>query len=602
MGDAERNVPLKILFLTRFIKILSLLISFIYYFKFTIEQMRTAGVIFIIVAIWGLFTLVHTSFAVSLSEEVNKKCGTFAQQNEFEQFEHRIMVNLDTVKGRPVLQKSYLTPSGFFLIHYDTSGIHSVDYTDKNGNGVPDYVDSVSYYAEYSLSFYNDTIGYNSPFKDDGLGGSEAFDIYLMNIGNDDTTAYYGVTRKDKEKLPRENFPRYICHIILDNDYSEFDSTLNSKSEKKKTFTYNGIDGLKITTVHELHHAIQFTYGEQEMPKPLTLYELTSTWFEYRLFPEIKDYMQYVEVLFKAPDRSIFGSGEPGAGYRWSIFGHFVYKKYGDSLLLRMWEMVGGGINAYEALDLAFQEEGSALTDEWCEFLPWLYYTGKRTMDNQYFDDAGLFPEISFYSSGNFTSPVYTESGYLQSFEIRAYRCILPPTINDSLYPLDILIANIDLQSAVRGYSSDKEFTLLCTDINNQDCEQIPGTQYFYGINKPHGGICEKPFFILSNPINLAYPNPFIPEKDITLNIPVPDNALLGVKVNLTIYSVDMMTVHNTSKLINVNKTLRDGVKNDRVVQINNSELKDLSSGVYIYSLEYKGNIYFGKFLLKRIK
>ncbi|HRS02636.1 MAG TPA: hypothetical protein P5545_08830, partial [Bacteroidota bacterium] len=76
----------------------------------------------------------------------DNKCLTF----QIKDTKNKILKNIyyDNA-GRPINQKTFPSPSGLFLIHYDTSGVHSVDLTDNNYNGIPDFVDSIAYYCDY---------------------------------------------------------------------------------------------------------------------------------------------------------------------------------------------------------------------------------------------------------------------------------------------------------------------------------------------------------------------------------------------------------------------------------------------------------------------
>lgn len=47
--------------------------------------------------------------------------------------------------SRPVMERTYVSPSGRFLVHYDVTGNHAPMLVDRNANGVPDYIDSVAY-------------------------------------------------------------------------------------------------------------------------------------------------------------------------------------------------------------------------------------------------------------------------------------------------------------------------------------------------------------------------------------------------------------------------------------------------------------------------
>ena len=46
-------------------------------------------------------------------------------------------------RSRPTTDTSDLSPSGYFLIHYDTTGEHAPSQTNLNGNNIPDYIDEV---------------------------------------------------------------------------------------------------------------------------------------------------------------------------------------------------------------------------------------------------------------------------------------------------------------------------------------------------------------------------------------------------------------------------------------------------------------------------
>ncbi|HPD34389.1 MAG TPA: hypothetical protein PKV40_08615, partial [Candidatus Kapabacteria bacterium] len=113
----------------------------------------------------------------------DNKCLTF----QIKDTKNKILKNIyyDNA-GRPINQKTFPSPSGLFLIHYDTSGVHSVDLTDNNYNGIPDFVDSIAYYCDYVYQKEVIEFGFLSPIGDSSNGGSDAYDVYLQNIGDRD--------------------------------------------------------------------------------------------------------------------------------------------------------------------------------------------------------------------------------------------------------------------------------------------------------------------------------------------------------------------------------------------------------------------------------
>ena len=240
-------------------------------------------------------------------------------------------------------------------------------------------------------------MGYVSPAPDNGYGGSDAYDVYLINIGDYkyNTTPYYGITQSDFQIYFGRKFPCYTSHITIDNDFSPTDSIKINDSTFQQTFTEFGIACLKITAAHEFHHAIQYNYG---VPFPATpsLNEMTSTGMEYRLFPETKDYESQLKSLFAFPASYPFGSGDADIGYKFACFTQYINHNYGDILLRRMWELIRDGYPGYMSLDSAFKEKGSSLRNEWLGFIPWIYYTGTRAIPGKYFKNASRISKFCF--------------------------------------------------------------------------------------------------------------------------------------------------------------------------------------------------------------
>ena len=91
-----------------------------------------------------------------------------------------------------------------------------------------------------------------------------------------------------------------------------------------KTYFTTGIDGMKVTAAHEFHHAIQARYGTTTQSTGL-LNEMTSVWFEYRVYPEVKDFFQYLPYLFANLDDFPFGGGRTSLGY---ALGEYFYNMF----------------------------------------------------------------------------------------------------------------------------------------------------------------------------------------------------------------------------------------------------------------------------------
>jgi len=112
---------------------------------------------------------------------LDSKCGTFSP-NVQNLAVHKGLTLLND-DNRPTLARFQQSLSGRFFVHYDTIGVNAVRKLDANGNGIPDYIDSVCYWIDYVHDFQVNQLGYLAPALDSGLGSTIGFDIYVMKIG-----------------------------------------------------------------------------------------------------------------------------------------------------------------------------------------------------------------------------------------------------------------------------------------------------------------------------------------------------------------------------------------------------------------------------------
>ncbi|RPI65380.1 MAG: hypothetical protein EHM47_18810, partial [Ignavibacteriales bacterium] len=166
---------------------------------------------------------------------------------------------------RPDAQAEVISPSGYFRVHYDTSGINQIRY---NLQQLLEALDS-------SYNFEVHTLGYPSP-KDNGSGGDDKYDIYVRGVGS-----LYGYTELEGRISSSEN--RYYSFMVIDNEFSHTAS--------------RGIDGARVTVAHELHHGIQI--GNYTFSDPDTYFhELSSTAMEEFVYDNINDYYYYMDDFF----------------------------------------------------------------------------------------------------------------------------------------------------------------------------------------------------------------------------------------------------------------------------------------------------------------
>ncbi len=437
------------------------------------------------------------------------------------------------------MQHTYRSPSGKFAIHYDRTGPHAVPAADNNGNDIPDFVDSAAAFFDISYTVEVVEMGYLPPPDDMNQSGTPEYDVYLRDVGQENGT--YGYTFPDPFRIGSGGINgRYTTYIVIDNDFSSSDRYNN-----RPVFYETGYKALKVTAAHELHHAIQIGgYGRNDGFN--IFHEMSSTWMEYRVFPDVRDYRQYLPRLFGNLAEHNFGvAGDATSGYDYGApLGQFMYKRYGDAMLRSVWEGILQLKNPYIALADAFADRSSSFSDEWCRFSTWFYYTGYRAQGDSYFVSAGEYPVVNFSTIKKFSGPSVMFSGTLQPLELRFARIILPRDDEATDDTVDIGLANINISSAAARSSAPSLYDVVCS--REPGGMEIPGTPYYLSLNNDDGQICFAPPVVNSGFImraGTAFPNPCSPQADGSLFFPVPENAAEGAAITLTVFDAAMLPV-----------------------------------------------------------
>ena len=281
---------------------------------------------------------------------------------------------LKLVQQRPSTQHSLLTPSGLFRVHYDTEGSDAVDPADADGNGIPDYIDLAATVLDSIWVLEVEQLGYNPPPPDNGLGGGDEYDVYVVDIGG----SYYGFTYPVTPSATTT--PSYIK---IDNNFTD--------PNYKQT---RGLDALRVTIAHEFHHAIQFGYYAGRDGS--WWQESTSTWMEEVAYPHIDDYLQYLTYFLGEPQRAL-NSGLPGKNHTYgsAIFSHFLDQRYGRDLNRLIWEELGQRKSVHlDHFDRVIRQvEPRGLGVVMGEFAVWNYFTNNRYRD-EYYAEGDKYPSV----------------------------------------------------------------------------------------------------------------------------------------------------------------------------------------------------------------
>ena len=116
-------------------------------------------------------------FLTIFSLEAKRKCFTPHSHLPEKELIKQNKVQNPFLFIRSDMNEQYVTQSGMFTIHYDVQGPFAVNLTDNNSNNVPDYIDSVAYYIDFSYEKEVEELGFDFRHTDKGLGGTDNYDI-----------------------------------------------------------------------------------------------------------------------------------------------------------------------------------------------------------------------------------------------------------------------------------------------------------------------------------------------------------------------------------------------------------------------------------------
>jgi hypothetical protein len=207
--------------------------------------------------------------------------------------------------------------------------------TDANGvddvDGVPDYVESLLGIAEYSYSVEvaPGPMGWKPPKPDRAGCGSDPSlraDIYLKQLGNQGLFGYQTVD-------PGQGRARsQYGYLVLDNDYS------------KAEYGYaDPAIPASVTLAHEYNHLLQMNYDAFQ---DTWFLEATAVWSEEQVYPDVNDWLGYVNSFAQYPGEPITATYPPDDDRSLRIYGSGTWNHWLDSgggghgvgVIRRAWE------------------------------------------------------------------------------------------------------------------------------------------------------------------------------------------------------------------------------------------------------------------------
>lgn len=475
----------------------------------------------------------------SIDTPLHGHCGSFTSGMQAHQ--QRLSMHLQGNIPRPVLPLSASSRSGFFLVHYADSGPDAVPKIDSDGNGIPDFVDATCRALDSAYRNEVNEQGYLPPPRDGMRGGTDQFDVYVRDMSAVDE-GMYGRTVPDTLISASGQPERYLSFIEMDNN---FDSTDRTPSGQPIFSTY-GTDAALVTCAHEFHHAIQLGSYALSKVQPM-LYELTSTWMEYRVYPSLHDNEQYLSVLLALPEAYPFGDARASTGYHWWWFGNVLQQQGGDALMRNVWERIATGSRPFAALVDACDAHGRAFADLFCTNMSALYQTGQRATSTTVIPRAALLPSISFRVDEGAIPPATTTGGTLRAFEVRAFRYTVPSATNDKPVVVGAVIANPDVRTMVESEPTTQPYVLRLASTNSGNAMPIPGSTWSISVSPLTN--CMYVDGLQTSPPVGPYPQPFLTGTDDAVYLPVP-NATQGDPAMVRVYRTDLVGIAEISTTV----------------------------------------------------
>ena len=273
-----------------------------------------------------------------------------------------------------------VSPSGNFYIHYNLEGPDSPSQLDEDSNGIPDYVDEVGIASDFVENILVNTLNFLPIIHDD----DQKYDIYIKDMGQ----GYYGVNYLDIDSLGNNTGSTYI---FIDNEYEE------------NEYYTTGIEAMKITVAHEYFHAIQRSYRTQFNSETLYLYEMSSTWIEDVIYPDIDDYIDsgWLFSFYNNPEQNISETD----GYSIALYAHYLTSviegenNLESSIIKEIWQQFSIVNDAHYSINTILTNNYSTtFMNTWLDFCTRNLYNGYYdNMDNSFYyynDQINAIPII----------------------------------------------------------------------------------------------------------------------------------------------------------------------------------------------------------------
>ncbi len=514
-------------------------------------------------------------------KDEDHKCGleiVNAVAFNLDMFDNDQQLLLKPLLQRPVTETSFVTPGGFFRVHYDPTGPNAPGY---DLNLLAEALDS-------TYKFEIDFLGYDTPPGDsttnpnipsEEYGGDNRYDVYIGNLGS----GFYGFTQFEYELEEGSN--RFSSYMMIDNDFLNFFSP--------------GINGARVTVAHEFHHSIQ---GGNYIfrPEDTFFYEITSTAMEEFVFDDVNDYYAYIPSYFRNPETPL----PLTTGYNTATWNIFLRDNFDYDIIKRQWELMPS-LRAMIAINNSIFEYESSFAREFNRYGIWMYFTNYRAVLGKYFEEGVNYPLVEPTSVVQFTPP----SKILNMSSRAAAHTFITFVVQGNNDSLVTIVSNGDVQSAVGtpNNSFNYKYTLFSDSSSgdrflteNYSSDFDADNPAFWSVSEILNNIVVREDGVINQPTNntldYAYPSPFEYRKNYLFGsfMYFPISAELGAAVDFNVYTSGMDLVYKSEETIKFLPGEQVGVIWNAMDDMN----EKLASGVYIYVIQKGDEITKGKVVI----
>ncbi len=407
----------------------------------------------------------------------------------------------------------YVSPSGFFRLHFDTAAAISdaVSPEDLDSNGIPDFVEQCASYLDSTLD-YHQSFGWLLPPSDQGLGGDTLYDVYFKEMN------LYGYAVP--EGPGPASWGDAYSYLVLNNDFEGFLPNDDPEGDVA--------GAAKVTCAHEFHHAVQFAYDSDD---DVWFMEMDATASEDLIFDLTNDNYQYLPGFFSSPEKSLM---EPGNhAYSSFIWGIYLVERYDSTIFRRIWEGARYQTTFAVMRDTLVALTGWQLDSAFAEFAVWNYMTSIR-------DDGLHYGETYPYG----VTAARSHSGYpvaLQSAPVN-------PSGYGSAYIRFVPSGIGTLHLTVNGDDAREwdAYIIKTVNTNQHSIEKVnlSGTTYFGAIDVPNFEGYDHVTLVMANTMEysagafFSYSASIIPPYAVSSTILTIDSAVYSGGVRLFEYYI----------------------------------------------------------------